>query len=85
MGNLSRKELEEMVSQIIQRITGLDADEIKTEDHFYQDLGIDSIKGIELAVGLQDKFKIILDDMVIPKLVNVKLVVDELEPLLNNK
>lgn len=85
MGNLSAQEIEIAVREIIERITGLDEHEIKTEDHFYQDLGIDSIKGIELAVALQEKFKIRLDDTTVPKLVNIKLVVEELERLLNGK
>lgn len=85
MSNLNQKEIEATVREIIQRITGLEENEIKPEDHFYKDLGIDSIKGIELAVGLQEKFKIRLDDSKIPEMVNVKLVVEELQRLLNNK
>jgi acyl carrier protein len=84
MSHLSPQEIETSVREIIQRITGLEENEIKPEDHFYQDLGIDSIKGIELAVGLQEKFKIRLDDSKIPELVNVKLVVEELQRLLAN-
>ncbi len=84
MGNLSSKELEAIVSEIIQRMTGLEADEIKPGDHFYQDLGIDSIKGIELVVALQEKFNIRLDDSKIPQLINIKLVVEELERLLSD-
>lgn len=82
---LTQKELESEVIQIIERITGLDAEEIKPEDHFYKDLEIDSIKGIELAVGVQEKFDIRLDDNIVPKLTNVKLVVEELQRLLKDK
>ena len=45
----------------------------------------DSIKGIEMSVALQEKYNIRIDDSIIPKLTNVKLVAEEVHRLLTIK
>ena len=77
------QDLETEIRQIIFKMTGLEMQEISLEAHFYKDLGIDSIKGIEMTVALQEKYHIRINDSTIPNLVNLKLVTEEVYRLLN--
>ncbi len=83
MTQLNTEELEDKIKEIISRMTGIDKEEIKSDAHFYRELGIDSIKGIELVVALQAEFNVRLDDSKIPKLLNVNLVAEEVIRLLH--
>lgn len=78
-------ELEKEIKSVIADMTGMEPGEIGSEDHFYDVLGIDSIKGIELTVALQDKFGVRVKDTRIPQLTNVKLVAQEVKDLLTKK
>ncbi len=83
MPKINIKDLEEQIREIICNMIGLENEEITLEGHFYRDLGIDSVKGIEMTVALQEKYGVRLDDSMIPKLTNVKLVAQEVSRLLN--
>ena len=78
-------DLENQIRCIICNMTGMETKEITLEGHFYKDFGIDSVKGIEMAVALQEKYEIRLDDSMLPKLTNLKLVIEEVNRLLNKK
>ena len=85
MDNTNDQTIEQTVMSIMQDITGLSADEIIPDKHFYEELGIDSIKGIELVVVLQEKYQIQLDDTVLPKMTSIKAVARELEQILSSE
>lgn len=85
MPKISMKALEKQIREIISNMTGMEIEEVTLEGHFYRDLGIDSIKGIEMAVALQEKYNIRLDDSILPKLTNVRLVAEEVHRLLSKK
>ena len=74
-----KRKLEEQVVEIICKITGMEPSEITKTGHLYRDLGIDSIKGIELVVGVQEKFKIRVDDSKLASLVTVELIAEEIK------
>lgn len=82
MKNTDHQTLEQSVITLMQHITGMPEADIIPDKHFYEELGIDSIKGIELLVVLQEKYQIQLDDSVLPKMISVKAVVAELEKAL---
>ena len=83
MSKIKIENLEEQIREIVCNMTGLEKEEVSFESHFYRDLGIDSVKGIEMTVALQEKYNIRLDDSTIPKLTNVKLVAKEVGRLLS--
>lgn len=85
MGDYTLNNLEEDVKLIISGMTGLKPEKISSEAHLYNDLGIDSIKGIELTVALQEKYGIRVKDSRISQLTTVKLVVEEIKELLDKK
>jgi acyl carrier protein len=68
--------LEQEVKQVIANATGRSIEDLKPEAHFFNDLGIDSIKAIEITVAIEKRFRIKIKDEQIPKISNVKEAVD---------
>lgn len=85
MQNVELDEVENTVREMISTATGIDLEDIKPDVHLYRDLGVDSIKGIELVVELQQKFGLRVDDAKIPELVTPRLIVEETKRLLAKK
>lgn len=85
MSEITLAELEEQVIEIICKITGMEKEEIKKDKHLYLDLNIDSIKAIELVVGVQEKFKIRIDDSKLESLTTVTSIAEEIKRLLGKK
>jgi acyl carrier protein len=64
------------VVSIIADVSGYDEDEVKLESKLAEDLEIDSIKAIEIAVFVEKKFKISLRDEDIAKIITVQEILD---------
>lgn len=76
---------ESEIKTIIADISGYDEGEIAPEKNFYEDLGIDSIKAIEVTVAIEKKFKVNVRDEEIPKITTVRQAVQLVEKLLAAK
>ena len=85
MTEMNAAALEDKIKEIVCRMTGMEKEAINSDAHFYRDLGIDSIKGIELTVALQSEFNVQIDDFKIPELTNVHLVAKEINRLLTKQ
>lgn len=85
MPGTSLEELENQIAQIICKITGMEREEIKMNAHLYRELGIDSIKAIELVVAVQEKYNIRVDDSKLEKLTTVELIAKEVKLLLGKR
>ena len=85
MEEINHLKLETEIKEIISTMTELKFDEIKLDEHLYKDLGIDSIKGIELAVALQERYKVQIDDDRIKDLISVRAISKEIVRLLERK
>ena len=57
--------------QMLARLCGLDLEEINDDDELVKDLGIDSLKIIEIATELEKKYKIVVKDEQIEKIKTV--------------
>lgn len=57
-------ELKQLVADVLKRNPEI----IKPETNFWQDLGVDSIKAIELVVSIERKFKVSIRDEEIPQI-----------------
>jgi acyl carrier protein len=66
------KNLELEVKQVIANTTGRSVEELKPEANFFSDLGVDSIKAIEITVAIEKRFRIRVKDEQIPKITNIK-------------
>lgn len=64
--------IEKEIVSIISEISGTDEESITPEANFFDDLGVDSIKAIEITVALEKKFKISVRDEDVPKITTVR-------------
>jgi acyl carrier protein len=50
------------IAEIIDEVAGVPADEVTAEKNFVEDLDIDSLSMVEIAVAAQDKFGVEIPD-----------------------
>jgi acyl carrier protein len=70
---MTEKEILEGLGEIIDEIAGVPADEVTPDKSFVDDLDIDSLSMVEIAVAAQDKFGVEIPD---EELKNLKTVQD---------
>lgn len=63
--------LEREIKQLISDVTGINIEKLKIDANFWKDLGVDSIKAIEITVAIERKYKIRIRDEQIPKISTV--------------
>ncbi|RMG68294.1 MAG: acyl carrier protein [Nitrospirae bacterium] len=81
MGN----NVEQEIISIVSDVTGFEPEEITPDKNFFEDLEVDSIKAIEIAVAIEKKFKVSVRDDEIPKITTVKHAVDLVNSLLKEQ
>jgi acyl carrier protein len=69
-------EILEGLGEIVEEITGVPADEVTPEKNFVDDLDIDSLSMVEIAVAAQDKFGVEIPDDQLKDLKTVQDVVN---------
>ncbi|WP_336086547.1 meromycolate extension acyl carrier protein AcpM [Nocardia sp. SSK8] len=50
------------IAEIVEEVTGIEADEVTLEKSFIEDLDIDSLSLVEIAVQLEDKYSVKIPD-----------------------
>jgi acyl carrier protein len=68
--------VEKEIISIISDVSGYDMDEIKLDTNLADELEIDSIKAIEIAVAIEKKYKISIRDEDIPNITTPRQIVD---------
>ncbi len=77
------EDIEKNIVSIIADISGFEEYEIMPHMDFYKDLGIDSIKAIEITVAIEKKFKVSVRDEDVPKITTVQQAVELLKKMLD--
>lgn len=77
--------LEQEIKEMLSRLTGLDVSEIGDTDDLINDLGIDSLKVIEIATQIERTYKVTVKDSELAKLRKVNEAVEFLKELLARK
>ncbi len=54
--------VEERVKAVTAKVLGLDADQIRAENNFTEDLGAESVQSIELVAMFEEEFGIEMDE-----------------------
>ena len=72
---MTEKEILEGLGEIIDEIAGVPADEVTPDKSFVDDLDIDSLSMVEIAVAAQDKFGVEIPDEELKNLKTVRDVV----------
>jgi len=68
--------IEKEIMSIISDISGFDIEEINLDTKLADQLEIDSIKAIEIVVAIEKKYKILIRDEDVPKIITVREAVD---------
>lgn len=68
--------VEEKVKNIIVEQLGVDAEEVKPEAHFVDDLGADSLDVVELVMALEEEFGLEISDEDAEKITTVKQAIE---------
>ncbi len=76
---MTQEEILAGLSEIIDEIAGVPADEVTPEKTFVDDLDIDSLSMVEIAVAAQDKFGVEIPDDQLKDLKTVQDVIDYVE------
>ncbi|MBU1869931.1 MAG: acyl carrier protein [Candidatus Omnitrophica bacterium] len=63
--------LEQEMKELIAGVIGREPEELKPDTNFWKDLGVDSIKAIEITVAIERHFKVSVRDEQIPKIATV--------------
>ncbi len=64
--------LELEIKQLFSNVTGISIEKLKTDANLWKELGIDSIKAIEITVAIEKKFKIRVRDEQIPEIATIR-------------
>lgn len=70
------------VVEIIAPIAECELDEIQADTDLPNELGIDSIRGLEIMVMIERKFKVKLPEDQLPNMVTPRAIAEMLQPLL---
>jgi acyl carrier protein len=71
--------VEKKIKELIAENLGVSEDEIKSDSHFIDDLGADSLDTVELVMALEEKFNIDIPDEDAEKLQTVQDALDYVE------
>ncbi|RMI32843.1 meromycolate extension acyl carrier protein AcpM [Nocardia stercoris] len=58
----TQEEIVAGIAQIVEEVTGIDAAEVSIEKSFIEDLDIDSLSLVEIAVQLEDRYEMKVPD-----------------------
>lgn len=77
--------LEKEIKQLLSNVTGRSLEELKPNANFWEDLGIDSIKAIEIAVAIEKQYKITIRDEQIPQISTVGQAIEVVKEALRKR
>ncbi|MCA1185924.1 acyl carrier protein [Saccharopolyspora sp. 6V] len=78
---VANEEIAQGLAGIVEEVAGVDADEVTVEKSFVDDLDIDSLSMVEIAVQAEDKFGVKIPD---DELANLKTVGDAVDYITKN-
>jgi acyl carrier protein len=77
--------IEKEIILIISEVSGVDEEDVKLDSNLINDLEIDSIKAIEIAVAVEKKYKVSIRDEDIPKIMTPRQIVELTQKLLTEE
>ncbi|GAA2349571.1 acyl carrier protein [Saccharopolyspora halophila] len=78
---MSNEEITSGLATIVEEVAGVDAADVTTDKSFVDDLDIDSLSMVEIAVQAEDKFGVKIPD---DELANLKTVGDAVDYITKN-
>lgn len=71
----------EMLKKIVSEILSVDPREIKPESRFAEDLGADSLDLLQIVMGMQDTFNLVIPDEELTGIVTIQDAIDRIKKI----
>lgn len=68
--------IEEEIKKIVSEITEVALDKITSDADFFADLGVDSLKAIEIVAALEKRYRVVIPEKDIPKIRTIKQILE---------
>ncbi len=68
--------LEEEVRQMVAEIFELPVEELTLDADFFKDLGVDSLKAIEVVAAFEKKYRVVIPENDIPNITTLRQIVE---------
>ncbi|AHC35017.1 hypothetical protein A7317_10370 [Pseudomonas fluorescens] len=62
---------EAKIKQIVAKVLGVNAEEIRNHENFVEAYGADSMSGIEILAGIEGAFQVRVDEAYLPQIISV--------------
>lgn len=72
MAGNQEQEIKQMVSEVIE----VPEDKLTLDADFFTDLGVDSLKAIEIVAAFEKKYRMVIPEEDIPKIRTIKQILD---------
>ena len=82
---MKKEDIIKEFKQLLIEVVDADENKITGDAHFFKDLGIDSLKAIEITVAIERRFKINVRDEQIPQITTLNQAVSAIEKALQEK
>ena len=76
---------EKEIKKMLSKLTGKAEKDIRNEENLFTDIGIDSLKIIEIATYMEKNFGVLVPESYMPRIQTVKNAIEVLEELVKNK
>ena len=81
----NREEILEELKEVLLRVIDVEPEDLTLDAHFFKDLGVDSIKAIEITVAIERHFKVAIREESIAQIATLGQVLDILMAALEEK
>ncbi|MFA5276639.1 MAG: acyl carrier protein [Candidatus Omnitrophota bacterium] len=68
--------LEAEIKELVSEVTGLPVTKLKTEADLFSELGIDSLKAIEIVAAFERKYRVVVPEKDIPNVRSIKQIAE---------
>ena len=69
------------VKKLVSEIIEVPVEKLEPDADFFKDLGVDSLKAIEIVAAFEKKFRIIIPEKDIPTIRNMRQIIEYTKPL----
>ena len=73
----------DQIKRILEEITGTDPDDVHMDSKLTDDLGLDSLDAVEVAMAVEEEFDIEIDDEDLLELHSIQDIVDTIQEYLD--
>jgi acyl carrier protein len=73
---MANTNIDSEIAEMVAEITEVPVEKLTPEADFFTELGVDSLKAIEIVAAFEKRYKIIVPEKDIPKIRNLKQIID---------